>query len=67
MVDADVHDPHTLTELMHDTDVVINLVGILHDNDSGQPYGKRFSAAHVELPKKIIAAMKEAACAAWCT
>ena len=60
VVDADVHDPHTLTELMNDSDVVINLVGILHDNDSGQPYGKRFSAAHVELPKKIIAAMKEA-------
>ena len=57
-VEADVHDPHQLAELMAGVDAVINLVGILHDGDSTQPYGKRFAAAHVELPKKIVAAMQ---------
>lgn len=60
MVDADVHDPETLASLMQGMDAVINLVGILHDSDSRRPYGKRFAAAHVELPRKIIAAMKQA-------
>jgi len=59
-VEADVHDPQVLASLMHDVDAVINLVGILHDGDSSQPYGKRFAAAHVELPRKILAAMKQA-------
>lgn len=58
-VQADVHDEKTLVSLMDGVDAVINLVGILHDNDSTTPYGKRFAAAHVELPKKIIAAMKQ--------
>ena len=57
-VEADVHDPKQLAELMTDVDAVVNLVGILHDGDSRLPYGKRFAAAHVELPKKILAAMK---------
>ena len=58
-VEADIHDPQALVGLMDDVDAVINLVGILHDGDSTQPYGKRFAAAHVELPKKIVAAMKQ--------
>ncbi len=59
-VEADVYDTSELVKLMDDVDVVINLVGILHDRDSKEPYGKRFAQAHVELPKKIVAAMKEA-------
>ncbi|MEI7612990.1 MAG: complex I NDUFA9 subunit family protein [Betaproteobacteria bacterium] len=59
-VDADVHDPEQLLALMQGKDAVINLVGILHDSDAKAPYGKRFRAAHVELPEKIIAAMKQA-------
>lgn len=59
MVEANVNDPQTLLELMRGQDAVINLAGILHDSDSRLPYGKGFAAAHVELPKKIIAAMKE--------
>ena len=59
-VEADVHDPKTLVALMQGVDAVINLVGILHDSASKMPYGKRFAAAHVELPRKIIAAMKQA-------
>lgn len=59
LVDADVHNLQELASLMHGVDAVINLVGILHDSDSSQPYGKRFAAAHVELLQKIIAAMKQ--------
>jgi NADH dehydrogenase len=57
-VEADVHDPHELASLMNGVDAVINLVGMLHDGDSSRPYGKRFAAAHAELPKKIVAAMQ---------
>ncbi len=57
-VEADVHDEKVLDELMDDVDVVINLVGILHDRDAKTPYGKRFAKAHAELPEKIIAAMR---------
>ncbi len=55
---ADIHDPLTLNDLIGDADAVINLVGILHDRDGSAPYGKRFAAAHVELPRRIVAAMK---------
>jgi uncharacterized protein YbjT (DUF2867 family) len=58
-VEADVHDQRVLSSLMQGVDAVINLVGILHDGDSRSPYGKRFAAAHVELPRKILAAMQE--------
>jgi len=60
MVEADVHDPKVLASLMQGVDAVINLVGILHDKDSSAPFGKHFAAAHVELPRKILAAMKQA-------
>ncbi len=59
-VQAVINNPENLLALMQGVDAVINLVGILHDRDSSQPYGKRFGAAHVELPGKIIAAMKQA-------
>lgn len=60
VVEASVHDEAALVELMRGQDAVINLVGVLHDHDSQIPYGKGFGAAHVELPKKIVAAMKQA-------
>ena len=59
-VQSDVHDEKVLASLMDGVDAVINLAGILHDSHSVQPYGKRFAAAHVELPRKIVAAMKQA-------
>lgn len=60
MPEANIHDEKTLTELMRGHDVVINLVGILHSRDVKFPYSKDFAEAHVELPKKIVAACKAA-------
>jgi NADH dehydrogenase len=59
VVDADVHDPATLARLMIGQDAVISLVGILKGGE-GEPYGKGFARAHVELPQKIAAAAREA-------
>ena len=58
MVEANIHCEQTLTELMRGHDAVINLVGILHSRDVKLPYSDDFAQAHVELPKKIIAACK---------
>lgn len=55
VVEADVHDDATLRRLMQDADAVVNLVGILHSRP-GDPYGPDFARAHVELPKRIVAA-----------
>lgn len=56
LVEANVHDQATLTELVRGHDAVINLIGILHSRDVKFPYSQDFAAAHVELPEKIIAA-----------
>jgi uncharacterized protein YbjT (DUF2867 family) len=58
MPEADISCEQTLTELMRGHDAVINLVGILHSRDVTLPYSRDFANAHVELPKKIIAACK---------
>jgi len=60
MVEADIHDEQTLVRLMAEHDVVINLVGILHSRDVKLPYSRDFGRAHVELPRKIVAACKAA-------
>ena len=59
VIDADVHDPATLARLMAGQDAVISLVGVLKGGE-GEPYGKGFARAHVELPQKIAAAAKAA-------
>ena len=59
VVEANVHDPATLARLMAGQDTVISLVGILKGGE-GEPYGKGFARAHVELPRKIAAAAKAA-------
>jgi len=59
VLDADVHDPATLGRLVAGQDAVINLVGILHGNRAparGVSYGSQFLQAHVELPRRILAA-----------
>jgi NADH dehydrogenase len=58
MPEANIQCEETLTELMRGHDAVINLVGILHSRDVQFPYSADFGKAHVELPKKIIAACK---------
>ncbi|MEY4593559.1 MAG: hypothetical protein RIR18_2454 [Pseudomonadota bacterium] len=58
VVEANIHCQETLTKLVAGHDAVINLVGILHSRDVKLPYSKDFEQAHVELPKKIVAAMK---------
>lgn len=60
MPEADIHNVETLTELMQGHDAVINLVGILHSRDVQLPYSHDFAEAHVELPKKIVAACQAA-------
>ena len=47
VVEANVHDDAALDRLLAGMDAVINLMGILHGD---------FRAAHVELPRKIVAA-----------
>lgn len=58
VVEANVHDDAALDQLMHGQDAVINLVGILHGKagPAGSRYGAQFARAHVELPKRIVAA-----------
>lgn len=60
LVEADINDDGVLQRLAGGQDAVINLVGILHGDTPAIPYGKEFGAAHVELPKKIVAACKAA-------
>ena len=59
VVAADVHDPATLERLFAGADAVVNLVGVLHSR-SGTPYGPDFARAHVDLPRKIVAACQAA-------
>jgi NADH dehydrogenase len=58
-VEADIHDEATLERLLAGTDAVINLVGVLHSR-RGNPYGPEFARAHVELPRKLVAACRRA-------
>jgi NADH dehydrogenase len=64
VVEADIHDSAVLRRLLAGRDAVINLVGILHDTGrptsaSGGRYGAAFAAAHVELPRTLVAACQE--------
>lgn len=57
LIEADVHDPATLRGLIAGCAAVVNLVGIL--NERRGPAGQAFARAHVELPGKIVAAMRD--------
>ncbi len=58
MPEVNINSEEALVNLIRGKDAVINLVGILHSRDVVLPYSKDFAEAHVELPKKIIAACK---------
>jgi len=60
MPEININAEGALVELMRGKDAVINLVGVLHSRDVQLPYSKDFAEAHVELPKKIVAACKQA-------
>ncbi len=55
VVEADIHDDVQLRRLVAGRDAVINLVGVLHSK-RGSPYGPQFKRAHVELPRRVVAA-----------
>ncbi len=55
VIRADVHDDATLSNLIGDSDVVINLPGLLHSRP-GKPYGPDFDRVHVQLPRRVAQA-----------
>ena len=55
VVEADMYDDKALRALTAGMDAAINLVGLLHSR-RGTPYGPQFKRAHVELPRRIVAA-----------
>ncbi len=59
VVETDIHDPACLVQLVRGCDAVINLIGVLHSR-RGNPYGPAFAKNHVELPRKLLAACREA-------
>ena len=54
VVEADVDNEATLQRLVAGKSAVIDLVGILHGDE------RAFEAAHVDLPRRIVAACREA-------
>lgn len=55
VVQADAHDPADIARVIHGTEAVVNLIGVLHDGR-----GRRsFKEAHVELARKITTACRE--------
>jgi NADH dehydrogenase len=55
LVDMSGPDAPSLESLVGDADAVVNLVGILHASH-GEPYGREFAQAHVELPRRVAEA-----------
>jgi NADH dehydrogenase len=55
VVEANIHDDAALSSLMVGNQAVINLVGTLHSRP-GDPYGPDFARAHVDLPRRVVAA-----------
>lgn len=59
VVEADIFNQRSLAALMQGCDAVINLVGVLHSRP-GDPWGPQFARAHVELPRLVLGACREA-------
>lgn len=54
VLQADVHDDATLTRLVREADVVINLIAILQGSEAA------FEAAHVRWPQRLVTACEAA-------
>lgn len=54
LVEADIHDPTCLQELVTGHDAVVNLVAILQGNEAA------FERTHVQLPEKLARACEQA-------
>jgi len=52
VVEVDIHNESALTNAIRDCDIVINLVGILHEDRFGAE--NTFENIHVNLPHKIV-------------
>jgi NADH dehydrogenase len=64
VVEADIHDERELVRQFRGMDAVINLVGILHEQQRGgkdalAEFRGDFQRCHVELPRKIVRACGE--------
>lgn len=57
VVECNINDPATLDRLLVGAQAVINLVGVLHSR-RGDPWGPEFEAAHVAMPRSLIAACR---------
>jgi len=55
VIETDINDDTTLRRMVAGRDAAINLVGLLHSR-RGSPYGPDFKRAHVDLPRRIVAA-----------
>jgi uncharacterized protein YbjT (DUF2867 family) len=55
VIEADIYDDAALDRLLDGSDAAINLVGRLHAKRA-TPYGPEFKRAHVDLPRRIVAA-----------
>jgi NADH dehydrogenase len=55
VVEANIHDDAAVRALVAGQDAAINLIGILHSR-RGDPYGPDFRRAHVDMPRRIVAA-----------
>ena len=62
VVQAELHQPDTLRRLLAGCDAVFNLVGVLHSARArgAERYGAQFARAHVELPRQLLQACREA-------
>ncbi len=70
VIEADIGDPAALHALLAGRDAVMNVVGVLHDSGAARRaalagehangrYGAGFAAAHVDLPRTLVAACQE--------
>jgi len=55
LVQTDVHDRRAISRAVQGTEVVINLVGVLHDGRGPQS----FNRVHLELARNVVAACRE--------